>query len=547
MQINMCKEILWSIIFLAFAIFLTPFSNSAAATGDNIGQIIFMTGSLQAVNDNDVRDLTKGSQIYEGDVLKSSENSQSQIRMKDGALIALRPKTEFGFEQYQFDEVEAGSDNSSILNLIKGGFRTITGLIGKSNKENYKVNTIVATIGIRGTTYGGTIDKGSLYVSVIDGAVSAKNNAGEFTFRNDEFFRIDSQDHAAQRLIAPPGNIFGQQKQTSKPVEATSDEEVASGGNTNIGQEANIENALVTANELLDSSGLSNNESDVEASADIDLEQLHDDLITPTPTPNTENIAEAGYVMAASFFLQGSSSEIVIAGATKMVTSDGTEANQIILEEGETNVALAMRSGEFSLSTTAVVEPNNLDPNKYSDVVSGIGWGRWSDAYSLTAEGTAVNHVGQLHYLVSAETTSFDKLGELEGSYSYHSVGGTLPTDLNGITAESYANVDMEVNFNSMVVQTLAITTTINEVSYIGLVGDVTIGENTVFTGEVSEGSTGPMQASMSFYGENAEGAGIVFTIRNIEEGNAANGAAVMTQQPFPPRQLTLSSGMLRR
>jgi hypothetical protein len=105
----------------------------------------------------------------------------------------------------------------------------------------------------------------------------------------------------------------------------------------------------------------------------------------------------------------------------------------------------------------------------------------------------------------------------------------------------------MEVNFNSMVVQTLAITTTINEVSYIGLVGGVTIGENTVFTGEVSEGSTGPMQASMSFYGENAEGAGIVFTIRNIEEGNAANGAAVMTQQPFPPRQLTLSSGMLRR
>jgi hypothetical protein len=70
-QINMCKEILWSIIFLAFAIFLTPFSNSAAATGDNIGQIIFMTGSLQAVNDNDVRDLTKGSQIYEGDVVKT--------------------------------------------------------------------------------------------------------------------------------------------------------------------------------------------------------------------------------------------------------------------------------------------------------------------------------------------------------------------------------------------------------------------------------------------------------------------------------------------
>jgi hypothetical protein len=37
--------------------------------------------------------------------------------------------------------------------LVKGGFRAITGMIGHTNKDNYKIETPTATIGIRGTDH----------------------------------------------------------------------------------------------------------------------------------------------------------------------------------------------------------------------------------------------------------------------------------------------------------------------------------------------------------------------------------------------------------
>ncbi|MGH8446844.1 MAG: hypothetical protein ACREVL_16350, partial [Solimonas sp.] len=41
----------------------------------------------------------------------------------------------------------------AFLRLLKGGFRTVSGLIGKANPDEYRVTTPVATIGIRGTDY----------------------------------------------------------------------------------------------------------------------------------------------------------------------------------------------------------------------------------------------------------------------------------------------------------------------------------------------------------------------------------------------------------
>lgn len=51
--------------------------------------------------------------------------------------------------------VAEGSDSSrAFFRLVKGGFRSVSGLIGKVNQDDYRVSTPVATIGIRGTRYG---------------------------------------------------------------------------------------------------------------------------------------------------------------------------------------------------------------------------------------------------------------------------------------------------------------------------------------------------------------------------------------------------------
>jgi hypothetical protein len=48
--------------------------------------------------------------------------------------------------------VEDGTENA-VVSLLQGGFRTITGIIGRKNKDNYLIRTATATIGIRGTDH----------------------------------------------------------------------------------------------------------------------------------------------------------------------------------------------------------------------------------------------------------------------------------------------------------------------------------------------------------------------------------------------------------
>jgi len=134
--------------------------------------------------------------------------------MKDGALLSLRPNTELVITDYNFNGREDGSERS-FMELVRGGFRTITGYIGHKNKHNYRVKTSVATIGIRGTHYGlmvcsdGSCSNESepledgVYGGVVDGSISVSNNSGEYTFNNDQYFHVASASSVAIEQLLP--------------------------------------------------------------------------------------------------------------------------------------------------------------------------------------------------------------------------------------------------------------------------------------------------------------------------------------------------------
>ena len=119
-----------------------------------IGKVVVNVGDLQADNRGVSRPLSRNSKILKGDTLKTAANAYTQIRMKDGALISLRPKTQLIISDYSFNGSEDGSEKS-FFELLSGGLRTITG----PNRDiaiqnNYRIKTSIATIGIRGTHYG---------------------------------------------------------------------------------------------------------------------------------------------------------------------------------------------------------------------------------------------------------------------------------------------------------------------------------------------------------------------------------------------------------
>ncbi|MDX1444428.1 MAG: FecR domain-containing protein, partial [Gammaproteobacteria bacterium] len=111
--------------------------------------------------------------------------------------------------------VEEDTGGNAVFRLLKGGFRAITGLIGRDNKENFKVRTPVATIGIRGTNFEARLCAGDcfdidpmprdgLYAGVFEGGISLENSAGTFNRDAGQFGFVAGFSQKPQGLKRRP-------------------------------------------------------------------------------------------------------------------------------------------------------------------------------------------------------------------------------------------------------------------------------------------------------------------------------------------------------
>ncbi len=120
--------------------------------GAQVGEVEFARGVGFAQTPGQVpRTLGKGLSLKEGDRLTTSEGASAIIKLDDGTRMTVRPNSEMVLQQYSFKE--NAPDNSMLMQLVRGGFRAVTGLISKSSPDAAKVRTSTATIGIRGTDF----------------------------------------------------------------------------------------------------------------------------------------------------------------------------------------------------------------------------------------------------------------------------------------------------------------------------------------------------------------------------------------------------------
>src|SRR5688572_14153176 len=77
------------------------------------------------------RTLGKGLALKEGDRLTTSEGASAIVKLQDGTRMTVRPNSELVLQQYQFRE--NAPDNSFLMQLVRGGFRAVTGVIAKNS------------------------------------------------------------------------------------------------------------------------------------------------------------------------------------------------------------------------------------------------------------------------------------------------------------------------------------------------------------------------------------------------------------------------------
>lgn len=157
-----------------------------------VGHVAEINGTVEAVDTRgSVRTLNKKSEIYEGDRVTSALGSTARLDMVDEAVIDLKPDSSIRLTEYRLKSgFEKGS--RSIIDLIKGGLRTLTGMIAANPVAVYRFQTGVMTIGVRGTDYVVKLCKKNdcqhsasrndqnarLHVAVLDGLIYLEDSDG---------------------------------------------------------------------------------------------------------------------------------------------------------------------------------------------------------------------------------------------------------------------------------------------------------------------------------------------------------------------------------
>jgi hypothetical protein len=341
--------------------------------------------------DGRVTALAKGGDINSGNAIVTGSNGRAQVKFTDGGLISLQPNTEFKIANY-VDQNNPKEDRF-LVDLLRGSMRAITGLIGKRNRDNYKLTTTTATIGIRGSGFKvGYNPDGTLGITSELDKIEVCNQSGCIGLVAGESVRvIDSS--------TPPVRTSEQPKVDTPPAEK---DPVVVGDKVNNSGKAEIVEAV--------------------------KETTKADPVRRTFT----NIA-----VGAVGTNGGSAYTLTTATGATTVFSD----NKLLSVDNNVSGGFS----KWSESGTAGPASDFKSSGNVTDA-NFIGWGTWVSGQREYLGTTMLDHV---HYIAGRPTSSTEMATLMAGggTATYTRIGNTAP--IKGGVAGTLTAASLTVNFSS--------------------------------------------------------------------------------------------------
>lgn len=167
----MTGMVLRYIVGTCLAILLSFYQVLAHASDNLAGQVVFAVGDAYIVGASGPTLAKSGAEVIIGDRLVTGPKGYMHLRMADGAFIGIRSESLLVIDDYRFD-AQAPQDGRVKLHLQDGTVRAISGRIAQHNKQNFRLNTPIAAIGVRGTDFVVASDQDNTYVSVAEGGIA---------------------------------------------------------------------------------------------------------------------------------------------------------------------------------------------------------------------------------------------------------------------------------------------------------------------------------------------------------------------------------------
>ena len=469
-------------------------SSGIVGASEPVGKVILSFGQNYAVDAaGEERLLKRQAELYADDLLKTAAKGRLQVRFSDGSRLSLKPKTEFRIAEYSFDAANP-EDGKALYKLLKGGMRTISGKIGKVNKENYKLETVVATIGIRGTHYGTEFTPSGLYTETLDGKVVVETDEGVVEVSAGESVSVNartggmtkgkatgqtSQGEGDSEESSEEGNSEEGSSEENNTDENTGDESSEeegasesdeSGDTTTDGSSSNSDDNAGTASENVDGASEGNGSTSTDSGTETSISlgsttgtaggttggtapatdpttgSTQPPLSSPDPTGNGTAAPQGGMALIAFIEddpTQGKreSSGSVFVDDNSAMTIDSTSGQDRLT--GILYVDTKPSSTDICnpCTMTAPVDQTLIKDAGTQDVGgTKLSWGRWEKgSYTVIENGTTQKTLSDFHFMYSDRTTPNSVIAAKTGSYVYEfKVGNpvTIPQFEDGATGE---------------------------------------------------------------------------------------------------------------
>ena len=209
------------------------------AAAQVVATVTHLSGVLTSRHqDGTTKVMSVKSEVQRGDTLLTEKSTFARLKFNDNSEIVLRPGSELRVDQFNYDESKPEAD-SLVINMIKGGMRAVSGLIGKRSRNAVQYTTPTATIGIRGThfgalfcdnnctdvpTVGGTAPPNGLHVDVAQGAIELTNSGGAVRVNTGEFGYVVSRT-SLPILVTPERGV-----QVTMPTSISQNKSTSVGG-----------------------------------------------------------------------------------------------------------------------------------------------------------------------------------------------------------------------------------------------------------------------------------------------------------------------------
>ncbi|MFZ6773950.1 FecR family protein [Undibacterium sp. SXout7W] len=140
----------------------------ASAYADNAGHIVFVSGKA----DIGGQSVALNSPVAEGAELTTGADGYLYLKTIDNGFFILRPNSRARIVAYHVDTREPANTHIK-LELLNGVARSISGDAVKQARQNFRFNTPVAAIGVRGTDFTVYTNQETSRIAVISGGVVA--------------------------------------------------------------------------------------------------------------------------------------------------------------------------------------------------------------------------------------------------------------------------------------------------------------------------------------------------------------------------------------